>query len=279
MTEPLPGGEVDILTRIVRHKAREVTARARSLPLAELRSRAAAAPPPRGFASVMEARIADGDVAVIAEIKKASPSQGVIRHDFDPVQIARSYAAAGATCLSILTDEEFFQGADRYLVAAREACTLPVLRKDFMIDPYQVWEARMIGADCILLIVAALGDAQLTELSGLALELGMDVLVEVHDGSELERALALRLPLVGINNRDLRSFETRLETTIELLDRVPQDRVVVTESGIQRPADVKYLRDHGVNAFLVGEAFMRAAEPGARLVELFGDALQKRGTP
>jgi indole-3-glycerol phosphate synthase len=272
MSEPLTGEEVDILTRIVRHKAGEVTARARLLPLAELRGRVADAPAPRGFVSAVESCIAAGDAAVIAEIKKASPSKGVIRPHFDPVKIARSYAAGGATCLSVLTDEEFFQGADRYLIAARDACALPVLRKDFIIDAYQVWEARSIGADCILLIVAAVGDAQLTELTALALELGMDVLVEVHDAAELERALALHLPLVGINNRDLRSFETRLETTIELLRQIPRDRIVVTESGIHEQVDVRYMREHGVHAFLVGEAFMRAADPGTRLAQLFGAA-------
>ena len=219
-----------------------------------------------------------GDAAVIAEIKKASPSKGVIRPDFDPEQIARSYAAGGATCLSVLTDEAFFQGADHYLKAARRACALPVLRKDFIIDAYQVWEARAIGADCVLLIVAALDDAQLSDLSGLALDLGMDVLVEVHDAGELTRALALPLPLIGINNRDLRSFETRLETTIELLASIPEERIVVTESGIHQPADVHYLRRHGVHAFLVGEAFMRAEDPGARLAQLFGGSARKGRT-
>jgi len=214
-------------------------------------------------------RLDGGEPAVIAEIKKASPSKGVIRPDFDPAAIAKSYEAGGAACLSVLTDVDFFQGADEYLVQARTACALPVLRKDFIVDPYQVVEARAIGADCILLIAAALDDTRMQELAGTAQELGLDVLVEVHDGEELERALRLELPLVGINNRDLRTFETRLETTLELLDAIPGDRIVVTESGIHTPDDVARMREHGVHAFLVGETFMRAEQPGERLAELF----------
>jgi indole-3-glycerol phosphate synthase len=206
---------------------------------------------------------------VIAEIKKASPSKGVLREHFNPVAIAKSYAANGATCLSILTDADFFQGSEKYLMQARSACSLPVLRKDFIIDPYQVYESRAINADCILLIVAALDDAMLAELLALAHQLGMDALVEVHDEAELERALASGAKLIGINNRSLHTFETTLDTTLRMLAQVPADRLVVTESGILTPADVKLMRDHGVHAFLVGEAFMRAEDPGARLAELF----------
>jgi indole-3-glycerol phosphate synthase len=259
----------DILQKILARKAEEVAERAGRRPLAELTARAAAAPPVRGFVAAIAAKLAAGQPAVIAEIKKASPSQGVIRPDFRPAEIARSYAAAGAACLSVLTDIDFFQGADAYLVEAREACDLPVLRKDFVIDPYQVHEARLLGADCILLIVAALADGPMQELAGVARELGMDVLVEVHDAAELERALPLGLPLVGINNRNLRTFVTSLDTTLGLLPQVPAGRIVVTESGIHVPADVRLMRQHAVNTFLVGEAFMRAADPGARLAELF----------
>ena len=218
----------------------------------------------------IESRLRMGEPAVIAEIKKASPSKGVLRADFRPAEIAASYARAGAACLSVLTDRDFFQGAPEHLQQARAACALPVLRKDFIIDPYQVYEARVWGADCILLIVAALGDAQLTELSDLALHLGMDVLVEVHDAEELERALALHVPLIGINNRSLRTFETRLDVTLGLLGRIPAGRIVVTESGILAPEDVALMRANGVHAFLVGEAFMRAPDPGERLMQLFG---------
>ncbi len=262
-------GQLDILRQIVRHKAQEITQRTRLQPLPELRARVKDMPHPRGFLEAVETRVAVKQAAIIAEIKKASPSKGVIRQHFDPVAIAESYAAAGAACLSVLTDKMFFQGADEYLDQAKQACALPVLRKDFTIDAYQVWEARVIGADCILLIVAAIGDAQLMELSSLALELGMDVLVEVHDEHELERALVLQLPMIGINNRDLRTFETRLTTTLDMLAHIPDNRIVITESGIRKPDDVRLMYEHDVFGFLVGEAFMRAAEPGAKLAELF----------
>jgi indole-3-glycerol phosphate synthase len=218
----------------------------------------------------MKKRLAAGQPAIIAEIKKASPSKGVIRPDFHPAAIARSYETHGAACLSVLTDCDFFQGCERYLEEARAATRLPVIRKDFIVDPYQVAEARAIGADCILLIVAALNDQELKRLSTLAADLGMDVLVEVHDRPELERALALDLPLVGINNRNLRTFEVSLNNTLELLDLIPSDRLVVTESGILAPEDVALMRSHKVHAFLVGESFMRAESPGEKLAELFG---------
>jgi indole-3-glycerol phosphate synthase len=260
----------DILNTIIRHKAQEVAQRAQALSLKALSARVEAAPTVRPFQDALRARIVAGRAAVIAEIKKASPSKGVLREAFDPAAIAEGYARAGASCLSVLTDTRFFQGADAHLREARAASGLPVLRKDFIIDPYQVYEARVMGADCILLIVAALGDASLVELYILARELGMDVLVEVHQGAELERALALGAGMIGINNRDLRSFETRLETTLGLLDRIPPERLVVTESGIHSQDDVALMRGHGVHAFLVGEAFMKAADPGERLRELFG---------
>lgn len=259
----------DILTTILRRKAQEISARSAVLPLRELSKQAESAPAVRGFVEALEARIQTRQTAVIAEIKKASPSKGVLRADFHPADIAASYAHYGATCLSVLTDRDFFLGADEYLTQARAACSLPVLRKDFIIDEYQVYEARALGADCILLIVAALGDAQMRELAGLAAHLGMDVLVEVHDGAELQRALALNTPLLGINNRNLRTFETRLETTLELLKDIPPDRIVVTESGIHTPQDVQLMCAQGVYAFLVGEAFMRATDPGACLALLF----------
>ena len=259
----------DVLVRIIRHKAREVAERAGRTPLRVLGERAEAQAAPRGFAQALRSRIAAGEPAVVAELKKASPSRGVLREDFDPDRIARDYAAGGAAALSVLTDETFFQGADRHLVQARSASGLPVLRKDFTIDAYQVYEARALGADCILLIVAALGDAQLNELAALAVHLGMDVLVEVHDASELARAAHLESLLLGINNRDLRTFETTLDTTLDLLDRIPAGRTVITESGIHTRADVARMRAAGVHGFLVGEAFMRAERPGARLRELF----------
>jgi len=261
----------DILNKITTRKAEEVAERMARHPLAEVMERAGLAMPVRGFVAAIGERLAAGRPAVIAEIKKASPSKGVLRPDFRPAEIAQSYERGGAACLSVLTDVDFFQGSDYYLVEAREACRLPVLRKDFIIDPYQVYEARAIGADCILLIVACLHDAQLRELAHLAVSLGMDVLVEVHDEAELQRALPLELPLVGINNRNLRTFETRLETTLDLLPQIPADRIVVTESGIHTPADVTRMRQHGVNTFLVGEAFMKADDPGEKLRELFGE--------
>ena len=259
----------DILTTILARKADEMAERSAGVSLADLRARVADAPPTRGFADALNAMIAQGDPAVIAEVKKASPSKGVIRPDFRPADIAVSYEFGGAACLSVLTDVDFFQGADDYLRQARDACTLPVLRKDFTVDPYQVYEARALGADCILLIVAALDDGQLVDLSGLAMQLGMDVLVEVHDIDELERALQVPVPLVGINNRNLRTFEVSLDTTLAMKDAVPKDRLLVTESGIVVPEDVATMRDAGVNAFLVGETFMRVEEPGEALRQLF----------
>ena len=260
---------MDILTRILTRKSEELVARSAALPLVELSARAADLPPTRGFVAALEAKIDAGHAAVIAEIKKASPSQGVIRQDFHPAALAAAYARAGAACLSVLTDVDFFQGADEYLTQARAACTLPVLRKDFTIDAYQVYEARVLGADCILLIVAALGDAALLELALLAAELDLDVLVEVHDEAELERALAIPAPLIGINNRNLRTFGTSLDTTLRLKERVDAGRLLVTESGIHTPDDVVRMRAAGVDAFLVGEAFMRAPDPGAELARLF----------
>ena len=261
----------DILKKIVARKHEEIRERSRGVPLSDLVAglEAGRASPPRGFADAVAARISAGDPGVIAEIKKASPSKGVLREDFRPAEIARSYARHGAACLSVLTDIDFFQGGDDYLREARSACDLPVIRKDFIVDPYQVYEARAIGADCILLIAACLDDARMRELNDLAHELGMDVLIEVHDGGELERALQVENRLVGVNNRDLRTFEVSLDTTLGLLDRIPPDRILVTESGILSPEDVALMRRNGVNAFLVGEAFMRAPDPGARLAELF----------
>lgn len=259
----------DILVKILKRKAEEVSAAKAALPLAMLREQVDKASAPRGFVQALLDKRAQGQSGVIAEIKKASPSKGVLRADFDPQAIAASYAAGGAACLSVLTDRDFFQGDAAYMKQARAACDLPVLRKDFMMDPYQVHEARAWGADCILLIVAALDDARMAELAELATGLGMDVLVEVHDGDELERALRLDLPMVGINNRNLRSFETSLDTTLSLLERIPDDRLVVTESGILTPQDVALMRASQVDTFLVGEAFMRADDPGARLAELF----------
>ena len=260
----------DILPKILARKAEEIAERSARLSLAELRRRVQNLPPPRPFLGDLERTIARGRPAVIAEIKRASPSKGLLRDPFLPADIARSYAAAAACCLSVLTDRDFFQGHEDYLQEARAACELPVLRKDFIIDPYQVYEARLIGADCILLIVAALDAVELLELAQLATDLDLDVLVEVHDTAELERALASGAALIGINNRNLRTFETRLEVTLNLLARIPTDRTVVTESGIHTPTDVALMRAHGVHAFLVGEAFMRAADPGAKLAELFG---------
>jgi indole-3-glycerol phosphate synthase len=260
----------DILSRILAVKGEEIAARKAQRPFAVVRAAAESASPARGFEAALRAKIASGKAGVIAESKKASPSRGVLRADYDPAFNARSYEKGGAACLSVLTDEQFFQGSDAHLQAARSACTLPVLRKDFTVDPYQVYEARALGADCILLIVAALEQARMLELEAAAREAGLAVLVEVHDGAELDRALALKTPLLGINNRNLRTFETRLDTTLGLLARVPADRLVITESGILTPADVARMRAAGVNSFLVGEAFMRAADPGAELARLFG---------
>jgi len=263
----------DVLARIVAVKRDEVAAARRLQSDAGLRAQAEAARgerPVRGFERALRAKIAAGRPAVIAEIKKASPSKGLLREPFDPPAIAARYAAHGAACLSVLTDARFFQGSLDDLHAARAACALPVLRKDFVVDAWQVYEARANGADCILLIVAALDDAQLAEFAAIARALSMDVLVEVHDAAELDRALALGTPLLGINNRNLRSFEVSLDTTLALLPRIPADRLVVTESGILAPADVARMRQAGVNAFLVGEAFMRAPDPGEALATLFG---------
>jgi len=259
----------DILNRILARKAEEVAERRARLPETELAARIAELPGTRGFAAAIEAKIDAGLPAVIAEVKKASPSKGLIRTDFDPAAIARSYAAAGAACLSVLTDSDFFQGSEAFLQQAREACSLPVLRKDFIIDAYQVYEARAIGADCVLLIVSALDDDVLLQLSLLAAELDMDVLCEVHDEEELERAMALPVPLIGVNNRNLRTFETSLETSLTLQAMIEYDRVLVAESGIHTPEDVARLRAGGIQAFLVGEAFMRAEDPGSELRRLF----------
>ena len=260
----------DILKKILTHKQEEIAGRRQQTPMGEMLERARQADPPRGFVQAIESKIAKGRAAVIAEIKKASPSRGVLREDFRPAEIAQSYAQGGACCLSVLTDRDFFQGSEDYLIQARAACRLPVIRKDFLVSAYQVAEARAIGADCILLIAAALDDAGMAELAQLAGELGMDVLVEVHDADELHRALTLDLKLVGINNRNLRTFDVSLQTTLELLWSIPDDRIVVTESGILAPEDVALMRGHGVHAFLVGEAFMKADSPGQTLQALFG---------
>lgn len=259
----------DILQRILAVKRREIAEASVQVPLAEIQKRAASADPPRGFERALRAKIEAGRPAVIAEIKRASPSQGLIRADFDPAVIATSYERHGAACLSVLTDREFFQGAREHLEAARAACRLPVIRKDFIIDPYQVFEARSWGADCILLILDAAPDAELAALERLARELGMDVLVESHDGAQLERALRLSTALVGINNRDLRTFKTSIDTTIGLVGRIPAGRIAVTESGVGSPEDVARLKNSNVSAYLVGGAFMAAQDPGAELSRLF----------
>ncbi len=259
----------DILEKIVAVKREEVAAALKRKPLALMRQDAESRLTTRDFVGAMRRKIAAGQAAVIAEVKKASPSKGVLRPDFIPADIAQSYAEHGAACLSVLTDRQFFQGEPDYLKQARASCELPVLRKDFMVDPYQVFEARAMGADCILLIAACLDDAQMRDLEALALGLNMAVLVEVHDQPELERALRLKTPLVGINNRNLKTFEVSLDTTLGMLAQVPAERLLVTESGIATAADVQRLRSAGVQAFLVGEAFMRAADPGAALAELF----------
>jgi indole-3-glycerol phosphate synthase len=260
----------DILQRILTTKQGEVAAAAVAKPLTLMRAEAQAALPPRDFVGAIRAKIAADQPAVIAEIKKASPSKGVIREDFRPAEIAATYAAHGAACLSVLTDELYFQGSPEYLKQARAACSIPVLRKDFMIEPYQVFEARAMGADCILLIAAALELPQMQGLEAIAHDLGMAVLVEVHDGDELDQALQLKTPLVGINNRNLRTFDVTLETTLGLLSRIPEDRIVVTESGIFTSEDVALMRRHHVDTFLVGEAFMRQPDPGVELARVFG---------
>ncbi|HVZ46198.1 MAG TPA: indole-3-glycerol phosphate synthase TrpC [Ramlibacter sp.] len=262
----------DILEKIVATKREEIAAAKKKIPPEAMRADAQSRVLTRDFMGALRTKIAAGRPAVIAEIKKASPSKGVIRADFVPADIAQSYAENGAACLSVLTDKQFFLGSVDYLKQARASCDLPVLRKDFVVDPYQVYESRAIGADCILLIAACLDDAQMKELEAIAHSLGMAVLVEVHDGAELERALELKTPLIGVNNRNLRTFEVNLETTLELKTNVPADRLLVTESGIVGPADVKRMREAGVHAFLVGEAFMRADDPGAALARLFSAA-------
>ena len=259
----------DILQRIVAVKREEIAAAKAQCDLTSLRAQALALGGVRDFEDALRRRIAAGGAAVIAEVKKASPSKGVLREQFVPTQIAASYARHGAACLSVLTDERFFQGSAAHLQQARAACELPVLRKDFIVDEYQLAQSRAMGADCVLLIVACLADSQMAELETAARELGLAVLVEVHDSTELERALRLRTPLLGINNRDLRTFEVSLQTTLDLLPRVPPDRLVITESGILSAADVRHMRAAGVHAFLVGEAFMRAADPGLALAKLF----------
>ncbi|MGO4260181.1 indole-3-glycerol phosphate synthase TrpC [Lysobacter sp. TAB13] len=259
----------DVLRTILARKVEEIEQRSRVRSLADLRARAGAQPPARGFVDAIKRKHASGEAAVIAEVKKASPSKGVIRADFRPGEIARSYEAGGAACLSVLTDVDFFQGSNAYLGEAREACSLPALRKDFTIDPYQVYEARTIGADAILLIVAALEDGPMIEMAGLAMELGMDVLVEVHDIDELERALQTDCELIGVNNRNLRTFEVSLDTSIALRAAVPKDRTLVTESGIVTAGDVARMRGAGIDTFLVGETFMRERDPGSALQRLF----------
>ncbi|MDR0480567.1 MAG: indole-3-glycerol phosphate synthase TrpC [Gallionellaceae bacterium] len=261
----------DILNKILAVKREEVAAAQAVKSLAQLRDDVARLPAARDFTAAIRAKIAAGDAAVIAEVKKASPSKGVLRADFRPGEIAASYAASGAACLSVLTDEQFFQGSVDYLKQARAACSIPVLRKDFIVDAYQIWQARAMGADAVLLIAAALNLAQMQEMESLAHSLGMSVLVEVHNGDELDAALQLETPLMGINNRNLRTFEVSLQNTLALLPRIDGGRIVVTESGIHAPADVALMRANGVHAFLVGEAFMRAADPGAELRRLFAN--------
>ena len=258
-----------ILKKILARKHEEIAERSAQVTIPQLTEKAKSASAPRGFAAAIAAKIAAGQSGVIAEIKKASPSKGVIREDFDPAAIAESYEKGGACCLSVLTDVDFFQGADEYLKMARSASSLPVIRKDFIIDEYQIYEARAMSADCILLIVSALSEEQLNQLHEVARSLGMDVLIEVHDEAELDIALKLDNPMVGINNRNLHSFEVSLENTYQLLSKIPDNKIVITESGIHSPADVAAMRQHNVNAFLVGEAFMRSEEPGERLAEMF----------
>ncbi len=259
----------DILKKILDRKAEEIANRKQRMPIETLQEIASSIEAPRGFSAALQSRARSKKPAIIAEIKKASPSKGVIRENFKPLEIAQDYAMNGATCLSILTDKDFFQGSEAYLQMARESCPLPVLRKDFMIDPYQIHESRALGADCILLIVAALEDEQMLELANTATELGMDVLVETHNAQELERALSLDTKLIGINNRDLRTFETSLQTTLDLKQSIPDDCLVITESGIHTQEDVQLMLDNDIYTFLVGEAFMRADSPGKKMRELF----------
>lgn len=258
-----------VLEKIVRRKFEEISERSARVSVEDLKARIAEQDTPRGFVAAMDAKISAGHAAVIAEVKKASPSKGVIREDFYPAKIATSYEKGGAACLSVLTDKDFFQGEEQYLIEARQACRLPIIRKDFIVDEYQVYEARAIGADCILLIVACLEFDRLEALNRLAHELGMDVLVEVHNAEELAQALRLPNRLIGINNRNLHNFDTTLETTFSLLEQIGGERLVVTESGIHTIDDVLAMRGHNVNAFLVGEAFMRADDPGLKLLEMF----------
>ncbi len=264
-----PADTPDILKKIINRKEQEIDTRVRQTGIEEIIKRAKQANPVRGFVDSIKQRIAAGDPAIIAEIKKASPSKGLIREDFNPADIAKRYQEGGASCVSVLTDIDFFKGSDDYLKQARAACELPVIRKDFIIDPYQVYESRAMGADCILLIVAVLDNRKLNQLYTLAKALNMDVLIEIHDQDELQRALPLGAELLGINNRNLRNFETSLQTSLDLLEQIPDDRIVVTESGIHTVEDVKLMRDNNINAFLVGEAFMRAKDPGAELHKLF----------
>lgn len=259
----------DILNKILVRKQEEVAERVKNISLEEIKEKAAQASSVRGFEKAIRNQLDKNNTAIIAEVKKASPSKGILREDFQPAEIAKSYEAGGATCLSVLTDIDYFQGSDEYLQTARAACNIPVLRKDFMIDPYQLYESRALGADCILLIVSALNDDQLHELAETTKQLKLDVLIEVHDGEELKRALATDLTLIGINNRNLHTFETSLSTTTSLLSEIPDNRIVVTESGIHTASDVQLIRESGVNTFLVGEAFMRADDPGQKLAELF----------
>lgn len=258
----------DVLKKILSRKEEEIAERLEHTSIDELKRQIAEASPVRGFIESIKKKLSQGETAVIAEVKKASPSKGLLREDFNPAEIAASYELGGAACLSVLTDKDFFQGSEVYLKEARAACSLPVIRKDFIVDPYQVYEARAMGADCILLIVAALDDALLHGLYQLASDLGLDVLVEVHDAEELERALRLNLALVGINNRNLRTFETSLQTTVGLLDGIPDGVVVVSESGLHKSGDIKMLKGHDVHTFLIGEAFMRCDDPGKALEDL-----------
>jgi indole-3-glycerol phosphate synthase len=259
----------DILQKILAKKVEEVASRKQRMSISDLEDIAQGVERPRGFYNALQAKVSAKKPGVIAEIKKASPSKGIIRENFQPITIGLDYAMNGATCLSILTDKEFFQGAEANLQMVRERCPLPIIRKDFMIDPYQIYESRALGADCILLIVAALGDAQMHELSDTATKLGMDVLVEVHNADELQRALTLDTKLIGINNRNLRSFETTLQTTLDLKSAIPAERIVITESGIHSQDDVQLMLDNDIYAFLVGESFMRAESPGQKMRELF----------